>query len=110
MSDIQQLVSRYSLDGNKTKTGLRERVKDITLHSLDHPLIRVKYPLNISPVRGSLSSQVLRGSLSAPGTHHLAPGTLRAAQGAKSGEKSDRKRNGQVSRFPQRTLTPEYNS
>ena len=26
-------------------------------------------------------------SLSAPGTHHLAPGTLRAAQGAKSGEK-----------------------
>lgn len=44
-------------------------------------------------------------SLIAPGTHRPAPGTIRAAQGAKSGAESGRKRKGKVSRLPQKCST-----
>ena len=70
-----------------------------TLSGCNDPCWAILSRSRITP--GSLQ----RSSLTAPGTHHLAPGTLRAAQGAKSSEKSDRKQKGQVSGFSQKTFT-----
>ena len=79
----------------------------LALHILFDPMLAWVWLIKVySQIASGLlqdcSSTLPDCSLIALGTHHPAPGMIRAAQGTKSGAESDRKWKGKVSRLPQK--------